>query len=105
MKTLSKNFHPRLLTMLGAWMPWCIAAWGDAVPEPGLVMYGSITNASGAQPTRVTSGRLTWTIQAVGSGSAVTLSADVTDINGQVCYILHVPFGSSHLQELGIGHV
>ena len=59
------------------------------IPEPGLVMYGAITNINGNLP--LVSGDVSWKITGPGSASAIVAST-VVNVNGQYFYIVRVPF-------------
>ena len=69
-------------------------SFAEGLPEPGLVMYGTVVNTFGGANARLTSGRLLWTIQPAAGGAAITLTNDLANINGQFSYILRVPFES-----------
>ena len=62
------------------------------IPEPGLVMYGTVLNAATGN-ARLITGTITWTITPA-SGSPVTITTPLTDISGQYSYALRVPFES-----------
>lgn len=71
----------------------CIAsttANADGIPEPDLVLYGTVTQVSGNQSTRLTAGTLTWTFQPTGGGQPVTVTSSLTNINDQFCYLLRL---------------
>ncbi len=82
--------HVLILLAFTAGLPKFARA--DGVPEPGLVMYGIVRNTAGGN-ARMTTGTLTWTIQPV-SGTAITVSAPLQNINGVYSYKLRVPFES-----------
>ena len=67
-----------------------IAARGDGIPEPSLVIYGVISDTS-AGGARVSYGNLIWVFQPADGSAAITLSAPVTNINDQFSYVLRVP--------------
>lgn len=58
------------------------------IPEPALILYGSVTNTAG--PFLLTSGGVAWTVVVVGSSSTVTTT--VANVNGQFFYIARIPF-------------
>lgn len=60
----------------------------DGIPEPGLVMYGSVTNTAGT--FQLTAGAVRWT--AAGAGSSASVQATIASVNGQYFYVAHVPF-------------
>jgi hypothetical protein len=59
----------------------CCTLRGDGLPEPGLVMYGAVTNSYGGGSARLTSGTLPWTIQPAAGGAAITLTNDLANLN------------------------
>ena len=67
-----------------------VAARGDGIPEPSLVIYGVISDPS-AGGARVSYGNLIWVFQPADGSPAITLSAPVTNINDQFSYVLRVP--------------
>ena len=66
--------------------------YADGIPEPGLVMYGVVRNAT-AGNARLTSGSVTFTITPA-SGSPITVTGPLSDIGSQYSYLLRVPFES-----------
>ena len=72
-------------------MTLALSALADGVPEPGYVMYGAIRDIN-TGGTLVNNGSITWTILPTGGGAPVTVSAALTNINGQFCYRVRVPF-------------
>lgn len=62
----------------------------EGLPEPGLVMYGTVLNTSTGQ-SRLISGTLTWTIFPP-TGLPITVSTPLTDINGEYSFAVIVPF-------------
>jgi hypothetical protein len=65
-----------------------------AIPEPGLVMYGSV-NASLSGGGMLAAGVLDWTIY--GNSSTTTVATTIIDVNGQYFYIARVPFETRHV--------
>ncbi len=66
-------------------------AFAEGIPEPGLVLYGTVRNTAGGQDVRLTSGTLTWTFQPGGGGSPVTVTTALTNLHDQFSYLLIVP--------------
>jgi hypothetical protein len=62
-----------------------------AIPEPSLVLYGSVINTNGPFRQRVTYGTLTWTFQASGGGAPIVISTPLHNINDQFSYALTIP--------------
>ncbi|MCL4180538.1 MAG: hypothetical protein KJ072_22685 [Verrucomicrobia bacterium] len=69
-------------------------SFAEGLPEPGLVMYGTVVNTFGGANARLTSGRLLWTIHPSACGAAMTFSTYLAYINNQFSYILLFPFVS-----------
>jgi hypothetical protein len=65
-------------------------AYGEGIPEPGLVMYGIVRNTA-AGNIRQAQGTLHWSFQKPGGGTVVTTTS-LTNINDQFSYVVHVPF-------------
>jgi hypothetical protein len=94
MKTAGITQSAQSLVLFGVCVCCCFSLHSEGVPEPGLVMYGSLVNGSGGANARMTSGRLIWTIQPAAGGAAITLTNDLANINNQFSYIVRVPFES-----------
>lgn len=60
----------------------------DGIPEPGLVMYGSVTNTAGSFV--LMSGGVQW--NASGGGSSASVAATIANVNGQYFYLAQIPF-------------
>ena len=67
-----------------------IAVRAEGVPEPGLVMYGQVWDTTALRI--VTNGSIAWTVTPVAGGAPITVSAALTNLNGQYSYRLRVPF-------------
>ncbi len=63
-------------------------AFGDGIPEPGLVMYGSVTNTAGS--FALMSGGVQWA--ASGAGLSATVASTIANVKGQYFYLAHIPF-------------
>jgi len=63
-------------------------AFADGIPEPGLVMYGTVTNTAG--PFMLLSGSAQWTV--FGSGSSAAVTPTIASVNGQFFYVVRIPF-------------
>lgn len=63
------------------------------IPEPDLVLYGSVRSNQGGSTVRLVVGDLQWTIQPPG-GDPVTVSATLTNINDQFSYVVRIPLES-----------
>ena len=66
----------------------CLLAFAEGLPEPGLVLYGTVTNANGSMP--VVQGNVQWS--ASGGGSSAAVSSILANVNGQYFYIARIPF-------------
>jgi hypothetical protein len=86
-------FAPLALCAFALFCPLRLSV-AEGLPEPGLVMYGTVTNSHGGGSARLTSGTLTWTIQPAVGGAAIVLTTPLTNINNQFSYMLRVPFES-----------
>ena len=64
-----------------------IAQGIPGIPEPGLLVYGSIKRMDS---TPVTSGEVAWTITS--GASAIVVKSQITVVNGQGNYIAQIPF-------------
>ncbi len=58
------------------------------IPEPALILYGSVTNTAG--PLLLTSGGVAWTV--VGAASSTSASTTIASVNGQYFYVARIPF-------------
>ncbi|MBI2926369.1 MAG: hypothetical protein HYY24_11800 [Verrucomicrobia bacterium] len=68
-----------------------LSPWGGGLPEPDLVLYGTIRDVSGGLNTRLTAGALNWTFQPAGAGKPFTVTATLTNINDQFSYVVRIP--------------
>ena len=73
------------LLMVGGWLP---QARAQGLPEPGMVLYGAVTNS--ATGAALTSGTVTWRF-AAGTNMATATGA-VSNVNGQFLYVVEMPF-------------
>ncbi len=64
-QNLLKGFSIAILTLT--------SAFADGLPEPGLVLYGSVVNQHGGSNLRLTTGTLQWIIPKPGGGSVTSL--------------------------------
>ena len=60
----------------------------EGIPEPGCIIYGSVTNSAGS--FALMSGGVQWT--AAGAGSSAVIASTIANVNGQYFYIAHIPF-------------
>lgn len=83
-------------TAIGAICIACLALSGSlaqtvpGIPEPGVVMYGSVTNVNGNMP--VLQGDVQWSVAAAGGGPTATINATIINVSGQYFYIARVLF-------------
>ena len=82
------------------WVAWLIVSlallpplslWSGGIPEPDLVLYGTILDVSGGANVRLTAGTLNWTLQPSGTGQPVAVTAVLTNINDQFSYVVRIP--------------
>ena len=64
---------------------------GQGIPEPSLVLYGTVVNVWNGANVRVIDGNLTWTYQPVGAGSPTQASTSLDDLENQLSYVLRFP--------------
>lgn len=65
----------------------------SGIPEPGLLMYGSVTNSNGN--AAVANANVQWRIAA--PSGAVTVNSTLVTVNGQGFYVARVPFETRSL--------
>jgi hypothetical protein len=65
-------------------------AVAQGIPEPSLILYGSIRNASNSN-IRLTYGRINWQIRNSSTGRTVDVVGRITNIIDQFSYVLQVP--------------
>lgn len=75
-------------------MPVCVFA--SAIPEPALVLYGTVTKTGGA--VSVSTGSVTWTVN--GAGSTASVSSTIASVNGQYFYVARIPFETRFAGDL-----
>jgi hypothetical protein len=71
---------------------------GVSLPEPGFVMYGTVSNMEG---TPVEFETVVWQLSS--SSSAVSVDSRTLNVNGQLFYIATVPFETRLTAGIGIG--
>jgi hypothetical protein len=64
---------------------------GQGIPEPDLVLYGTVVNVWNGANVRVIDGNLTWTYQPAGAGSPTLASTTMADLENQFSYVLRIP--------------
>jgi hypothetical protein len=65
-----------------------ITALAQGLPEPSIILYGSVTN--NATGVGMTSGTVAFTF--TNGANTLTVSAPITNVGGQFLYVLEVPF-------------
>src|SRR5947209_722575 len=88
MKINESTYRMRVFALLVAIVCYPSANYADGIPEPGLVIYGSVTNANGG--FLLGQGNVQWIIS--GGGSSVTVNSTIANVNGQYFYIARIPF-------------
>ncbi len=58
------------------------------IPEPGLLLYGAVTNSNGGTPW--SEGSVRWTVS--GGGSTALVDSTMVNVNGQYFYLARMPF-------------
>lgn len=71
-------------------LPLPQAAFAEGVPEPSLILYGTILN-TGDKNIRLVSGSLTWQFRKTATSRTVTAIGQVTNVLDQFSYVLEVP--------------
>lgn len=66
-------------------------AQGQGIPEPDLVLYGTVVNVWNGASLRLAEGNLTWTYQPVGAGAPTLISTALDDLENQLSYVLRIP--------------
>lgn len=90
----------RRLLALTAFMT-AVPAWGGPLPEPGLILYGVVSNMAPAQ--RLVRGTLEWTLQPSGGGPAIQIRTALTNLNDQFSYLVEVPFETRNVSGQFLG--
>jgi len=67
----------------------CVSAEG--IPEPSLVLYGTIKNVFNNGDVRLTSGTLDWTFTPALGGDPIVASVLLTNVNDQFSYAAMIP--------------
>jgi len=81
----------RLLFLLFLSMAFAGRATAQGIPEPSLILYGTIRNTA-VFNSRVTSGTLSWTFNRLqGAPRSLTLTTALSNVLGQFSYVLEVP--------------
>lgn len=86
MRTLIPKHFSSYSWLLAACLSSTAVAQG--IPEPGLVIYGAVTNANGGFP--LGQGNVQWSV--TGGGSSATVNSTIANVNGQYFYIAQIPF-------------
>jgi hypothetical protein len=60
------------------------------IPEPGLVMYGTVRNTIGAVSYRLTSGTLIWRV--VAPNKTINITLPLTNLVDQFSYVVQIPY-------------
>lgn len=79
-----------VLLTLALCLPALSALHAAGIPEPGLVLYGTIRNTADNR-VRITEGVLTWQFKKTNGTTPVIVSALVTNAGDQFSYVLQVP--------------
>ncbi len=84
MKTSSRKLVAALLALA----PAMLSVEAVGIPEPALVLYGSVTNTAG--PLLLMSGGVNWAV--VVGGFSASVSSTIASVNGQFFYVARIPF-------------
>jgi hypothetical protein len=81
----------RALAWLGIASALVGRGFAQGIPEPDLVMYGTVLNVRSNANLRLGYGTLTWVFQPVAGGASITAVGTLTNIGNQFSYILRIP--------------
>ena len=83
--------HCTVGACIGMLLFHCASLRSEGIPEPYVTIYGVVTNVTASGQVRLTEGALAWRFQPSDGTAPVVISASLTNINDQFCYILQVP--------------
>lgn len=63
----------------------------QGIPEPGIILYGTVRNTTEGQDVRVTSGTLVWNFKPSDGGSPVSVTTQLINLNDQFSFVLQLP--------------
>jgi hypothetical protein len=78
---------PLLFLLVGVFRGSCFAS---GIPEPSLVIYGTVTNVTASGSARMTAGTLTWTNRG-DDGRVIVASTRLTNLLDQFSFVLQIP--------------
>jgi hypothetical protein len=96
--SIGNNFAKLVLALvwvLGSLSPKTFAQQLPGIPEPGLILYGSVSNINEGLAVPLVSGSVTWTVSH--NGSSAVISGTIIGVNGQFFYIARLPFETRHI--------
>ncbi len=88
MKMPSPTNRMKFLAVLSVCASCCTAFDSEGIPEPGLILYGVVTNVNGG--FLLGQGNVQWTV--AGGGSSAAVNPTIANVNGQYFYIARIPF-------------
>jgi hypothetical protein len=81
----------KLLTWILLFGSMASLGMAQGIPEPDLVMYGSVLNVRSNADLRLGYGTLTCTFRPLGGGNSITASVILTNIDNEFSYLLRIP--------------
>ena len=97
LSTIHRIFHMKaksILLVITLITSFVFRSHADGIPEPGLVLHGAIRKAGNGNRL-LTSGTLTWNVQASPNGPAVSVSTLLANLNnGLYSYRVRIPYES-----------
>ncbi|HTL57158.1 MAG TPA: hypothetical protein VL361_15860 [Candidatus Limnocylindrales bacterium] len=88
--------HLRHLLLAISNLTLALGAFGQGIPEPGLVVYGAISNSNGSLP--VSGAAVEW--RSSQGSNVVTNGATGVVVNGQAFYVVRIPFETRSFADL-----
>src|SRR5262249_4808396 len=79
------------LILLIGWDGVALSARGQGIPEPDLVMYGTVLNVLSNANLRLGYGTLSCVFRSSAGGAPVTASTTLSNLGNQFSYVLRIP--------------
>lgn len=79
--------------LIFSWIFFCflVGGFSQGIPEPSLVLYGTVMAQTEVGDVRLTSGTIAFQVRPSAGGAAITIRGDLVNINDQFSYVLYVP--------------
>jgi hypothetical protein len=88
--TCKRQVWSALILLIG-WNGVAVSAGAQGIPEPDLVMYGTVLNVLSNANLRLGYGTLTCVFRPSGGGAPVTASTTLSNLGNQFSYVLRIP--------------